>query len=72
VERLVRRTAHALGRDFARQGVGAIRARNERVGLVAHARLAAVDDRRIGEADRDVVAGRPEFLEEARFADPQE
>ncbi len=72
VESLIRRAAHALGRDRARHGIGAVGACDVRVGAVADAGLAAIDDRRVGKADGHVVAGRPELLEEARLADPEE
>ena len=43
-----------------------------RVGTGANARLAGIDDLRVGKADGHVVSRRPILLEEARLADPEE
>src|SRR5207253_1754445 len=51
VKSLVRRAAHALGCDGARQSIGAVRARDGRVSAAANARLAGIDDSRVGKAD---------------------
>ena len=76
VEPLIRRAAHPLRRDQAGQRVAAAEHRARlgrvRVGTVADSCLAGVNDGRIGEADRHVVAGRSVLLEEARLADAQE
>ena len=74
VEPFIRRPAHALGRDRADDGIGAVGARQARVRVAATAdRLfAGVDDRRIGEADRHVVRSRPILLEEARLTNAEE
>ena len=72
VESLIRRAAHALARDHSGHRIAAVGARDVGVGAGAHAAQAAVDDRRVGKADRHVVARRPVLLEEVRLADPQE
>ena len=50
----------------------AVRAGEVRVGGVADARQAAIDDCRVGKANGYVVSRRAIFLEEARLADPEE
>src|SRR5207302_2715831 len=72
VESLVRRAAHAFGRDGARQSIVAVRAGDGRVGAAANARLAGIDDLRVGKADGHVKSRGPILLEEARLADAEE
>src|SRR5205823_2796646 len=72
IKSLIRRAAHALGRDGARQSIGAVRAGDGRVNARANARLAGIDDLRVGKADGHMVSRRPILLEEARLADPEE
>src|SRR5581483_10020902 len=75
-EALIRRTAQAGAVDLALDFPVAAQLATTRSGI-AHASAGSVgtpvvDDPGIGEADGDVIAGRAEFLEVARLADPHE
>ena len=72
IEPLVRHPAHALGRDLARDRIGAVGARQIDIRAIADFRQAGINDRRIGKADGHTERRGPVFLEVGWLADLEE